>query len=55
MDTDGSAHRFNQFLGIVSNAVFENQLDVLNVFDALRGIAVEYDDVGGFAGSKQTG
>src|SRR5438046_9761948 len=46
-----SSHGVNQFCRVVSDAVLEYDFSILDVFDFLRGIALDDNQVGSFARS----
>src|ERR1039458_1201401 len=46
-----AAHRFDQLGGIVADTVFEHGLNVLDVFDLLRRVALDHDQIRLLAGS----
>jgi hypothetical protein len=50
---DLAAHGFDELRGVVTDAVFEDDLNLFDVFDIGRGVPLQHDDVGGFAGSQR--
>ena len=51
---DLAAHGFDELRGVVADAVLEDDLNLFDVFDIGRGISLQHDDVGCFAGSQRT-
>ena len=48
-----SFHRIDEFGGVVADAILEDHLDVFNVLDIGRRVALQNDDVGRFAHCKR--
>lgn len=53
MKADLAAHGFDELRGVVANAVLEDDLNLFDVFYIGRGISLQHDDVGCFAGSQR--
>src|ERR1700747_1027244 len=53
MKADLAAHGFDELCGVVTDAVLEDDLNPFDVFDIGRGVSLQHDDVGGFAGSQR--
>ena len=50
---DLAAHGFDELRGVVADAVLKDDLNLFDVFDIGRGVSLQHDDVGCFAGSQR--